>query len=271
MLLGGTEASSSFGWVPPPTPNGTERGKLHRRLQFNDHQGAELIRDPNDETKGACFIADSVDGEWNRFLTNLVIQQVSNEREASDLRQRLHAGNSSRRPHLVPLTISAAAAILFGPPSRVGRDTGLAATELCARKGERERERAIIFLSTCGFSFVSVSVSLSLSLPPSPASSIKRASFDSARPRAAGEWRREGGTSGLRLSKNEMRLKKQGRPSSRPRSRSFSRRRGMGVLMSTYLSPRSVEQNSEAARREQYFASTNMGAQLSYRVQPPAF
>ena len=117
----------------------------------------------------------------------------------------------------------------------------------------------------------SQSPSLSLSLPLSPASSIKRASFDSARPRAAGEWRREGGTSGLRLSKNEMRLKKQGRPSSRPRSRSFSRRRGMGVLMSTYLSPRSVEQNSEAARREQYFASTNMGAQLSYRVQPPAF
>ena len=50
----------SFGWVlvgPTPTPNGTERGKLHRRcharrVQFNHHQGVELIPASNDETKG---------------------------------------------------------------------------------------------------------------------------------------------------------------------------------------------------------------------------
>ena len=65
MLLGGAEASRrrSFGWVlvgptrPTPTPNGTERGKLHRRcharrVQFNHHQGVELIPASNDETKG---------------------------------------------------------------------------------------------------------------------------------------------------------------------------------------------------------------------------
>ena len=104
---------------------------------------------------------------------------------------------------------------------------------------------------------------LRLPLSLSPASSINRASLDPGGPRAAratGHATR-GGTSasGLRPSKNEMRPKERGRPSS-PRlppslppsfPRSLSRRRGMGVLMSTYLGPGSFEQNTEVARREQ--------------------
>ena len=138
------------------------------------------------------------------------------------------------RPHQHGPPGATAAAILqpVSPRrSRVGARVWLAATDLCARKGE---QRATIFLSTCGFSFVSVPLSL-----PSPASSIKRASLDPGRGGRAGHGHE-------RRSKNEMRLKKQGAPAPLARA-PCSRRRGMGVLMSTYLSPRSFEQNTSVA------------------------
>ena len=80
-----------------------------------------------------------------------------------------------------------------------------------ARASASGRGRAIIFLSTCGFSFVSVPLSLSLRPHPSKEPLSTQAGH--------GRGRRErGGTSGLRRSKNEMRLKERRRPSSLPPS-----------------------------------------------------
>ena len=126
-------------------------------------------------------------GRWAASSSNLVIEQVLNEKER---RQSVRPAwlacrefiRAPPRPHQHGPPGATAAAILqpVSPRrSRVGARVWLAATDLCApRKGE---QRATIFLSTCGFSFVSVPLSL-----PSPASSIKRASLVSTRAEAGG-------------------------------------------------------------------------------------
>ena len=129
-------------------------------------------------------------------------------------RRGLHAGNSSgassspsartARPAPPPPFFSLSPAPLPSPRrSRVGARVWLAATDLCARKGE---QRATIFLSTCGFSFVSDPSPFPLRPHPSkePLSS-RPGQRRAGRPRARAR-------SGLRRSKNEMRLKKQGAP-----------------------------------------------------------
>ena len=144
-------------------------------------------------------------GRWAASSSNLVIEQVLNEKERrQSVRPAWRACRefirAPPRPHQHGPPGATAAAILqpVSPRrSRVGARVWLAATDLCARKGE---QRATIFLSTCGFSFVSVPLSL-----PSPASSIKRASLDPGRGGRAGHGHE-------RRSKNEMRLKKQGAP-----------------------------------------------------------
>ena len=139
-------------------------------------------------------------GRWAASSSNLVIEQVLNEKERrQSVRPAWRACRefirAPPRPHQhgPPAPGAIAAAILQPVPSplpsprrsRVGARVWLAATDLCApRKGE---QRATIFLSTCGFSFVSVPLSL-----PSPASSIKRASLDPGRGGRAGHGHERG-------------------------------------------------------------------------------
>ena len=158
-------------------------------------------------------------------------------------RRGLHAGNSSGRL-LVPISTDrpapgATAAAILQPVSprrsRVGARVWRAATDLCARAQGRAAGHHLPFYVWIFFCLSPLSL-------PSPASSIKRASLVSTQAEAGGR----AGHGHERRSKNEMRLKKQGAPAPLARP-PCSRRRGMGVLMSTYLSPRSFEQNTSVA------------------------
>ena len=121
------------------------------------------------------------------------------------------------------------------PSSLAGRGTGLA----CSHRLMRASARAS---GGPPSSFLRVDFLLSQSPLPSLSGLIHQKSLSRLDPGRGGR----AGHGHERRSKNEMRLKKQGAPAPLARP-PRSRRRGMGVLMSTYLSPRSFEQNTSVA------------------------
>ena len=127
------------------------------------------------------------------------------------------------------------------PSSLAGRGTGLACSHRLMRAAQGRAA------SGPPSSFLRVDFLLSQSPLPSLSGLIHQKSL--SRPgqrRAGGPRARARSALRRRRSKNEMRLKKQGAPAPLARA-PCSRRRGMRVLMSTYLSPRSFEQNTSVA------------------------
>ena len=121
-------------------------------------------------------------GRWAASSSNLVIEQVLNEKER---RQSVRPAwlacrefiRAPPRPHQHGPPGATAAAILqpVSPRrSRVGARVWLAATDLCARAQGRAAGHHLPF-------YVWIFFCLSPPLPSSPASSIKRASLDPGR------------------------------------------------------------------------------------------
>ena len=153
-------------------------------------------------------------------------------------RRGLHAGNSSGRL-LVPISTDRPAPPpppFFSLSPLVARGSGHGSG---LQPPTYARARAS---SGPPSSFLRVDFLLSQSPLPSLSGLIHQKSLSRLDPGRGGR----AGHGHERRSKNEMRLKKQGAPAPLARA-PCSRRRGMGVLMSTYLSPRSFEQNTSVA------------------------